>query len=671
MSPASHDDRPVARSARALLPRAALLVLTAGAYYVAARLGLRLALVERNVTPVWPPTGIAVVALLVFGRSIWPAITIAAFLVNLPISTTPVAALTTALGNTAAPLLAAELLRLTGFRLELDRLRDALALVFLGAFAGMAVSATVGTTTLVVSGAIPGHNFGPTWSVWWTGDAMGVLVVAPFLMTLARLRRLRLPPWHRLAEAAGIFACLVASSQIVVRSHLTIQYLVFPFLVWAALRFRQQGAAPAALIVSGTAVWAAGQGMGPYATGTLLQKMVTLQFFNGAVALTSFVLAAIATERVQTREQLRRSGVELEHRVRSRTAELAAVNEQLAQTAKQLEEAQRIAHIGSWDWDIAADTVRWSDELYRIYGLEPQAFEATYRGFLDRVHPDDRAHTDEVVQRAQGDRAPFSVDHRIVRPDGTERVVRARGEVVTDEAGTPVRMLGTAEDITEQRRSEDLLRRFIANAAHELRTPLTAVAGMAAVVAERGAEMPPERLTQALEVIGRQGERVSGLINDLLDLSRVQHGPTPRAARPVELSALIKQAAEAAPAPHGTTLAIAVPDHLSAMADPDQVVQILVNLLNNAYSHGGPSVSVEGEAQGAAVRVVVADDGPGVPEHQIPRLFEPFSRGTKSGGGSGLGLAIVRSIAQALGGTIAYEPGAPSGARFVVTLPSA
>src|SRR6266851_3545620 len=154
------------------------------AYWLAAIASLRLALVHGQVTPIWPPTGIALVAILVFGRRVWPAVFVAALAVNLPIGPSPLGAAFIAAGNTLAPLTAAALLKRSGFRIELDRLRDASAIILLGALVAMTISATVGTSVLVLSAAVPTDGFWSTWAVWWTGDAMGVLLVAPFLLSL-------------------------------------------------------------------------------------------------------------------------------------------------------------------------------------------------------------------------------------------------------------------------------------------------------------------------------------------------------------------------------------------------------------------------------------------------------------------------------------------------------
>jgi signal transduction histidine kinase len=279
------------------------MLLVAAAYYVAARLGLRLALVKKNVTPLWPPTGIAVVAFLVMGRRVWPGIALSAFLVNLPISAGLPAALATAAGNTLAPLLAATLMSRAGFRLELDRVRDAVAIVFLGALLSMLVSASVGAAALVISGAIPSSSFWPTWLVWWTGDAMGVLVFAPFLLSLRLSPDPSLRLWSRRVEAAGLFVVLLIVSILVMRTEVGLRFLILPLIGWAAWRFQLRAAAPAALLVALVATWSATRGIGPF-NGTLPESMAYLQAFNATVAFSALFFAAVVTERLRAREAL-------------------------------------------------------------------------------------------------------------------------------------------------------------------------------------------------------------------------------------------------------------------------------------------------------------------------------------------------------------------------------
>ena len=275
------------------------LVLVAVAYWLAARLSLNLALVHGQVTPIWPPTGIALVAILVMGRWVWPAITVAAFAVNLPLGPSPLGAALIACGNTLAPLASAELLRRVGMHLELDRLRDALAITVLGALTGMAISATIGSGVLLLSGVIEATDVPATWAVWWTGDAMGVLLVAPFLLSLRPRPSAAISTWRQAAELGALLAGTAVVTYILFHNRLWLEYLVFPLIMVAAWRFRLRGAAPAALIASGVAISAAVSGSGPFESETLFQKMVTLQVFNVCVALASFVLASF----VETRER--------------------------------------------------------------------------------------------------------------------------------------------------------------------------------------------------------------------------------------------------------------------------------------------------------------------------------------------------------------------------------
>ncbi|MCX5339596.1 MASE1 domain-containing protein [Streptomyces atratus] len=292
------------------------LLAVAVCYFATARLGLLQEVVRGQVTPLWPPTGIAVAALLVFGMRIWPGIALGALVVNIFIGPSVVPVLFIAAGNTLAPICSYLMLRRAGFHNALDRLRDALALVFLGALGGMLISATVGTGILVLSGALPAGDFRPTWSVWWTGDAMGVMVVTPFLLVVRRARwphGVGLPRW---AEATALVACTVTVTILATDTpNASLLFLVFPFLIWAAFRFERAGAACCALGVSIFAILAAGRMTGPFAHHGLLTNMITLQAFNGATSLTALLLAAVVTERNRTYQEIKRLCEQLTEKV--------------------------------------------------------------------------------------------------------------------------------------------------------------------------------------------------------------------------------------------------------------------------------------------------------------------------------------------------------------------
>jgi integral membrane sensor domain MASE1 len=199
------------------------------------------------------------------------------------------------------------MLREAGFRTALDRLRDVLALIFFGALAGMLISSTIGSGALVLSGAVDAGDFWSTWSVWWTGDAMGVLVVTPFLLVLRRARwpvRARPARW---LEAAALGLSTVFVTLLATRAtDSPLLFLVSPCLIWAAFRFQLAGAAPCALVVSTLAILAATGEKGPFAGEDLFSSMVTLQAFNGTTALTALLLAVVITERNNTHDEIKR-----------------------------------------------------------------------------------------------------------------------------------------------------------------------------------------------------------------------------------------------------------------------------------------------------------------------------------------------------------------------------
>nr|WP_203611071.1 MASE1 domain-containing protein [Streptomyces cyaneofuscatus] len=284
-----------------------------GAYYLSGRLGLTRQVVVDGavVTPLWPPTGISLAALLYFGARVWPGIALGAFFTVSAIGDAfTVSRLGIVLGNTLAPLAAYALLRRVGFRSELARLRDGVCLVFLGAFAGMLISATVGSVTLMLDDKVPPGRFWLVWSSWWAGDAMGVLVVTPVLLVLSRARWPRLT--DRWPEACLLAVVVVVAGFFSTRSSLSMIYLVFPVIIWAALRFQLPGSAPCALVVSVLAITAGTDGLGPFAGHTLMEIMANLTVLNGCVALTALLLGAIVAEHQNIRRETEHAVVELE-----------------------------------------------------------------------------------------------------------------------------------------------------------------------------------------------------------------------------------------------------------------------------------------------------------------------------------------------------------------------
>lgn len=287
------------------------------AYHLAARLGLKMAYVQMNTSPVWPPTGIALAALLIFGYRFWPAISLAVLAGSLLTGADPGLAFGMALGNTLEALAGAYLLRrFVGFHNAIDRIRDVVGLAVVAIFS-TAISATVGTATLLLSRLGTWEGLGALWSTWWIGDLLGALVVAPVLLVWISPSSLR-PSKRLLAEGPLLLLLLLLVGLYVFGGkppdgvlHQALIYLLFPFIIWAALRFGQHGAATTTFIISGIAIWGTVQGLGPFSLGSKNDSLVLLQTFLAVVSLTGLILAAATLERRNAAEGLRQRAEEL------------------------------------------------------------------------------------------------------------------------------------------------------------------------------------------------------------------------------------------------------------------------------------------------------------------------------------------------------------------------
>ena len=335
-----------------------------------------------------------------------------------------------------------------------------------------------------------------------------------------------------------------------------------------------------------------------------------------------------------------------------------------------LEEAQRIAHLGSWRWEVATGVIDWSTEMFQIHGLDPATFHPTVESLEALCCPDDRQARNEAIRQALAVGGTFEVEYRIVAPDGTLRSLHGLGTVVTGLDGGTSELIGTVQDVTEQRKLEAARSEFIANAAHELRTPLTTIAGMAMLLASHRRELPETVADEAFDALGRQGERARVLINNMLDLSQLDARRIAIHLEVVPLADVVTRARELVLQPEGTAVEVSIANCLSALADPARLEQVLTNLLANAYRYGGPHVRIEAAECEGCVQLAVSDDGPGVPADLVATLFEPFTRGASVAGtvGSGLGLAISRRLVEAFQGRMSYEDQCPHGSRFVVEL---
>ncbi|HEY9016166.1 MAG TPA: MASE1 domain-containing protein, partial [Gemmatimonadales bacterium] len=452
----------------AVLKYCLLVTVLAAAYYLAARTGLRYASIGQSVSLIWPPTGIAFASLTLLGYRYWPGVALGAFLANAATPVPLLAAAGIAVGNTFEALIAARLLRRTaGDRPQLDELRTVRAFM-LAALAGTAASAVIGPLTLRLFGALPA-DLPSAVVVWWAGDLLGALVVAPVVFAWGSRAKPDRNARRRLEVVALCVATLVAAELVLGRlfnpgvlRQVDYHYLLFPLVIWAALRFGSRGAALMTLSVAIVAVTHTVTGAGPFIGATNTRTLFAVASYLAAVAVTGLILAA---------------AVQLERR---------QATQALARSEDRLHRALDAARMGTWFWSVGTNALTWDENLRQLYGLGSGESVSTYEQFLARVHPDDRAFVAEAVQRALLNGGTLDYTFRIVLPDGRVRWIADQGEIGLDDTGKPAYLAGVCTDVTDRRVTEERLRqahrmesvgRLAGGVAHETNNQMSVVLG--------------------------------------------------------------------------------------------------------------------------------------------------------------------------------------------------
>jgi len=657
-------------------------LLTLGAlaalYYGAARLGLHYASIAQSISLVWPPTGIALAALVALGLRYWPGIALGAFLAN---ATTPVpaaAAAGIALGNTLEAVVAAWLLRrAVGARPRLDSMRGVRTLILEAAPLGSAISAAVGVLSLAVAGLIPTSRIAGAMATWWTGDLLGALIVAPPLFAWVLTRPSRASARGPLEIALLCLGTVVAAELILGRllsvpllRQVDYLYLLFPFVIWAALRFGSRGASLMTLTLAVVAVTHLAHGAGPFIAATAGGTLFASACYLAAVAVTGLALAAaVAHEREQATAALQ-------------------------QREQQLRVALDAASMGIWSWSAPDNRLVWDDTLRQLYGLGPRDTVAGYEDFLSRVHPDDRAAVDQTVRGALEDGGRLDHEFRILLPDGRVRWIADQGRVIHGSSGQPVGMSGACHDVTDRRTAEEQLRlahrmesvgRLAGGVAHEANNQMTVIVGASEFVLGRPDIAPAVRAD--VEAIRSAAQRTAAVTAQLLAFSRRQV-LNPQV---LDLNGVLDRFVPVLRRVMGEDCTVRFLPGAGigrVMADRGQLEQVLLNLAINARDAmpRGGALTVEtaaveltdrvvGLKHGVTVRpgpyaqLAVTDTGHGMDHATLAHIFEPFFTTKGIGQGTGLGLATVYGIVKQSDGYVwAYsEPG--HGTTLKVYLP--
>jgi PAS domain S-box-containing protein len=417
--------------------------LVAAAYFGVAKLCLLLAVANSSVTAVWPPSGLALAAVVVWGRRAWPGIWLGAFLVNLTTQGSVLAVAGIATGNTIEPLLGAFLLSRVGFRRNLERIRDVVALVLLAGVLSTTVSATIGVASLAADGLVRHGMLFSTWRVWWLGDLGGVVLVASALLVLTASPR---PPQRRLwqAEAVALSVALAAVSVIAFSGGGLRTYATLPLLFWAALRFGQPGAVCGGLVVAALATSFTAHGQGPFLGGTPDSELLRSQTFVAIATVTALLVGAARSEQ--------RSSEEAEANLR----EVLSAQRRQADALREAEERFRGAfENAAIGMALVAPDGRWlrvNPAVCEIVGYSEE--EMLARSFQDITHPDDLDADLEGLRRMlSGDIRSYRLDKRYIHRDGHVVWITLSVSLVHDPAGKPLYFVTQVEDITERKRS--------------------------------------------------------------------------------------------------------------------------------------------------------------------------------------------------------------------------
>jgi PAS domain S-box-containing protein len=508
-----------ARHLRAIL---VLSVLLSG-YVVAGKLGLTLAFFHVSASPVWPPTGIALAALLLLGGRVWPAIFLGAFLVNVTTAGSVATSLGIAAGNTLEAALGAALVtRFAHGRHAFDRARDVFTFAVLAGLVSTMVAATVGVTSLALGGYARWTDFAAIWLTWWLGDAAGAIVVAPLLVLWAAPSERRFTLASRGESGLMLVAVALVGTAVFTGPYPVLHPLAFlcgPPLVWAAFRCGQRESATAVALLSGLAIWGTLRGLGPFVRESPNESLLLLQAYMVTMNATALPLAAVVAER---------------RRARAALAHVAAI-------------------VDSSDDAVVGQTLEgvvthWNGAAERLYAYP--AREAIGRPMTMVMPPERPEELPRILERL---RRGEHVDHYEtvrVRRDGRRVEVSVMVSPLRDDTGRVIGASCVARDITERkeaeaaRRERDLLRwvgSLAAAAAHEINNPLAVLMGQAQLLAGEIGAVGERRIDEMLRAIARIHDIVSRMngirrfevtpavphVPEMLDLTRSSTRPPP------------------------------------------------------------------------------------------------------------------------------------------------
>ena len=677
----------------------------AAAYFALGKLSMSLSLYGGRVSPWYPPAGLALAALVLWGPRYAAAIVAGGVLLAWRVQhiALPWAFVLSATSTFAAYCGCVALRRIPGFDPGLQRVRDAGAFLGVGVVASTCVSAVLGTTALRISGALePAHTVSAFVS-WWVGDGVGVLLFGGLLFAWNK-HALPLPRVAGIIELAAIAGTSLAASALVFGEFLPLTtervlvLIVFPCAVWAALRTGPRGATAVALFFSSVATFQTLASRGPFAHEGLVSGLFLVECFGCVVAATALLAAAAYAERVRAEESTRASRERFELAVSGSSG-------------------------GLWEWDFTTDRLEFSPRFLELLGMRADRRDSRGDSFRAILHPDDHAVFEAAVRDHLERGRPYEVDLRLRLASGEYRWFHARGIAQRDVNGRARRMSGSISDVHVQKTTEEELVRhmhelesareaqdrhsgelavlveelaearvraeaaalaksqFLATMSHEIRTPMNGVIGMTTLLLDTRLE--PEQREMA-ETVRRSGDALLALIDDILDFSKIEAGKLALESVAFDLEMCARDVVtllSTQARTRGIALALDWEDGTPkrVVGDPCRVRQVLVNLVGNAVkftAEGSVTLRLRchpRETGGVELECRVIDTGIGISPAQVQNLFSLFTQAdastTRKHGGTGLGLAISKRLVELMGGTLSVDSEEGKGSTFWFRIP--
>ena len=413
---------------------------------------------------------------------------------------------------------------------------------------------------------------------------------------------------------------------------------------------------------------------------------------NELLNITTTFLSLSESNDIKKPKEIKEKNKNLNKTLKALTHLVSATSDELNDTYSILNQAQHIASIGSWSWDIKNDEIWWSDEIYNMFGIDKSEFEATYDSFMQHVHPDDRDLLNIAIKNSlQNEEVPYLVKHKIVSGDGTVKTVKGQADILRDEGGIPIKMTGVVQDITldveqemklielknQAQQASKSKSEFLANMSHEIRTPLNAILGFVDLLKD---ESKGRKSLEYVDVIYSSSQSLLQIIGDILDFSKIESSKLDIDKIDFNAKAEFKLIIELFSAKcleKGLKLSLLFDENIPNVinTDPLRIKQIITNLLSNAikFTSSGKKIEVKISYKEPLLNISVVDEGKGIAKDKLLHIFDAFSQEdsstTREFGGTGLGLSISSELVKLLGGELHVKSELGSGSEFYFSIP--